>query len=85
MFKGNTTVTTNDIVINKLTQILQYLRQGGKKDAKKLKKRGVKGEDEHVEQAQSIQSKYGKLPEADLGYAKKYFFKITFKLLLLLL
>lgn len=34
-------MTTNDIVINKLTQILSYLRHG-KRDAKKLKKKGVK-------------------------------------------
>jgi hypothetical protein len=32
-------MSTNDIVINKLTQILSYLRHGGKKDAKKLKKK----------------------------------------------
>jgi len=32
------TLTTNDIVINKLTQILSYLRQG-KREAKKLKKK----------------------------------------------
>lgn len=31
-------MTTNDIVINKLTQILSYLRQG-RRDAKKLKKK----------------------------------------------
>ena len=36
----STTLTTNDIVINKLTQILSYLRQGmrsGKKSKKKEK------------------------------------------------
>lgn len=33
-----TTLTTNDIVINKLTQILSYLRQG-KREMKKLKKK----------------------------------------------
>ena len=33
-----TTLTTNDIVINKLTQILSYLRQG-KRELKKLKKK----------------------------------------------
>ncbi|XP_074649782.1 protein Red-like [Tubulanus polymorphus] len=50
-----TTLTTNDIVINKLTQILSYLRQG-KRDKKKLKK-GVKGkEDEKIKE---------KLPGAD--------------------
>lgn len=34
----STSVTTNDIVINKLTQILSYLRQDGKKDKKQKKK-----------------------------------------------
>ena len=37
--KANATLTTNDIVISKLTQILSYLRHGGKRDAKKLKKK----------------------------------------------
>lgn len=36
--EATTTLTTNDIVINKLTQILSYLRQG-RRDAKKLKKK----------------------------------------------
>ena len=36
--QSTTTLTTNDIVINKLTQILSYLRQG-RRDAKKLKKK----------------------------------------------
>ena len=38
--ENNATLTTNDIVINKLTQILSYLRHG-KRDAKKLKKKGL--------------------------------------------
>ena len=37
-------MTTNDIVINKLTQILSYLRHG-KRDAKKNKKKLVKNEE----------------------------------------
>ena len=40
-------MSTNDIVINKLTQILSYLRQG-KREAKKLKKKEkgkLKGEE----------------------------------------
>ena len=37
--ESNTSLTTNDIVINKLTQILSYLRHG-KRDAKKNKKKG---------------------------------------------
>ncbi|XP_067664128.1 protein Red-like [Haliotis asinina] len=36
--EATTTLTTNDIVINKLTQILSYLRQG-KRETKKLKKK----------------------------------------------
>ena len=36
--KATTTLTTNDIVINKLTQILSYLRQG-RRESKKLKKK----------------------------------------------
>lgn len=35
--QGQATLTTNDIVINKLAQILSYLRQGSK-SSKKLKK-----------------------------------------------
>ncbi|XP_071124419.1 protein Red-like [Mytilus edulis] len=35
---STTTLTTNDIVINKLTQILSYLRQG-RRESKKLKKK----------------------------------------------
>jgi IK cytokine len=40
---SNITLSTNDIVINKLTQILAYLRHG-KKDAKKLKKKTMQVE-----------------------------------------
>ena len=36
--QATTTLTTNDIVINKLTQILSYLRQG-RRESKKLKKK----------------------------------------------
>ena len=38
IFQATTTLTTNDIVINKLTQILSYLRQG-RRESKKLKKK----------------------------------------------
>lgn len=38
-------MTTNDIVINKLVQILSYLRHG-KRDARKLKKKGILKSDE---------------------------------------
>lgn len=40
--EATTTLTTNDIVINKLTQILSYLRQG-RRESKKLKKLKEKG------------------------------------------
>lgn len=40
-------MTTNDIVINKLTQILSYLRHG-KRDARKQKKTGLKTEEADV-------------------------------------
>lgn len=45
-------MTTNDIVINKLTQILSYLRHS-KKDAKKGKKKGDEKEDEPVVETRS--------------------------------
>lgn len=48
MFQSNTSLTTNDIVINKLTQILSYLRHG-KRDVKKNKKKTVKSEIETEE------------------------------------
>lgn len=37
-FQNQSTVTTNDIVINKLTQILSYLRQGVRANKKNKKK-----------------------------------------------
>lgn len=37
--QAQTTLSTNDIVINKLTQILSYLRQGMRVSGKKGKKR----------------------------------------------
>ena len=43
MVQSNSSVTTNDIVINKLTQILSYLRHG-KRD-KKNKKKPTKSEE----------------------------------------
>jgi len=39
--QSTTTLTNNDIVINKLTQILSYLRQG-RRDRKKRKDKGRK-------------------------------------------
>ena len=41
-------MTTNDIVINKLTQILSYLRHG-KRDAKKNKKKSAKPDDNEAQ------------------------------------
>ncbi|XP_060533058.1 protein Red [Cylas formicarius] len=51
-FELTTMLTTNDIVINKLTQILSYLRQGSRK--KNKNKRGVSDtkEDEKEEEAE---------------------------------
>lgn len=45
------TLTTNDIVINKLAQILLYLRQGGKgkKNKRRDKDKPLLQEDEHIE------------------------------------
>lgn len=59
-------MTTNDIVINKLTQILSYLRHG-KRDSKKIKKKGVKPDEAETVQ---IDPK-----SASLGYLNKKKFK----------
>ena len=50
---SSSTLTTNDIVINKLVQILSYLRQSGsgKKDLKKLKKAGLPISKPSIEEA----------------------------------
>lgn len=45
--ESTTTMTNNDIVINKLTQILSYLRQG-RRDRKKRKDRGKTKDDEKM-------------------------------------
>lgn len=47
-FELTTTLTTNDIVINKLTQILSYLRQGNRKNKKN--KRGLPEPREPIEE-----------------------------------
>lgn len=57
-----TTLTTNDIVINKLTQILSYLRQGMR--GKKLKKK-EKGKNKAFDDAQRQR---GKLPNMESIY-----------------
>ncbi|KAI1902946.1 hypothetical protein AGOR_G00021570 [Albula goreensis] len=54
--EAQTTLTTNDIVISKLTQILSYLRQGTRNKKMKKKEKGVQGKlDER------------KAPEADMS------------------
>nr|XP_058968623.1 protein Red-like [Pocillopora verrucosa] len=54
------TLTTNDIVINKLTQILLYLRQGTRGGKKIKKKDKAKEKDKNDKQGQRIRA-----PEAD--------------------
>jgi IK cytokine len=54
--ESHSTLTVNDIVINKLTQILSYLRQG--KASKKMKKK-----DKGPQHVKEVQRK--KLPGAD--------------------
>ena len=53
----SSTVSTNDIVINKLVQILSYLRQSGKKDSKKMKKK----------KADELEEKKAEAPTVDIG------------------
>lgn len=43
-FQAQTTLTTNDIVISKLTQILSYLRQGTRNKKLKKKDKGISWE-----------------------------------------
>jgi len=77
--EATTTLTTNDIVINKLTQILSYLRQG-RREAKKLKKKekgrikeGGDGEKNHPKMADD--SIYGEIgdynPAVEKGKEKE--------------
>ncbi|KAJ8985192.1 hypothetical protein NQ317_018221 [Molorchus minor] len=54
-FELTTTLTTNDIVINKLTQILSYLRQGNRKNKKN--KRGLPETSKDYEQAEEYDGK----------------------------
>lgn len=44
-FQAQTTLTTNDIVISKLTQILSYLRQGTRNKKLKKKDKGRRGKE----------------------------------------
>ncbi|KAF7271805.1 hypothetical protein GWI33_015351 [Rhynchophorus ferrugineus] len=50
-FELTTTLTTNDIVINKLTQILSYLRQGNRK--KNKNKRGINDSKEYEKEEEA--------------------------------
>ncbi|XP_076446295.1 protein Red-like [Babylonia areolata] len=68
-----TTLTTNDIVINKLTQILSYLRQG-KRELKKLKRKEkgkLKEEDKPRDKGAPLEdSIYGEIGEYLPSFAK---------------
>lgn len=68
-----TTLTTNDIVINKLTQILSYLRQG-KRELKKLKRKEkgkLKDEDKPRDKGAPLEdSIYGEIGEYLPTFAK---------------
>jgi len=69
--QATTTLTTNDIVINKLTQILSYLRQG-KREAKKLKKK-EKGKLKEEEKARTMaldDSIYGEIGDYEPQFAR---------------
>ncbi|XP_025087492.1 protein Red-like isoform X1 [Pomacea canaliculata] len=72
-FEATTTLTTNDIVINKLTQILSYLRQG-KRELKKLKKKekGKLKDDEKPKEKTlgADDSIYGEIGEYMPSFAK---------------
>ncbi|XP_005097333.1 protein Red isoform X2 [Aplysia californica] len=69
--QATTTLTTNDIVINKLTQILSYLRQG-KREAKKLKKKekGKLKEEEKARITALDDSIYGEIGDYEPSFAK---------------
>ncbi|CAL1536847.1 unnamed protein product [Lymnaea stagnalis] len=68
---ATTTLTTNDIVINKLTQILSYLRQG-KREAKKLKKKekGKLKEEEKARITAMDDGIYGELGDYEPSFNK---------------
>ncbi|XP_059151549.1 protein Red-like [Physella acuta] len=68
---ATTTLTTNDIVINKLTQILSYLRQG-KREAKKLKKKekGKLKEEEKARITAMDDSIYGEIGDYEPSFNK---------------
>ncbi|KAH9489790.1 hypothetical protein Btru_036554 [Bulinus truncatus] len=68
---ATTTLTTNDIVINKLTQILSYLRQG-KREAKKMKKKekGKIKEEEKTKISAGDDSLYGEIGDYEPAFNK---------------
>lgn len=68
---ATTTLTTNDIVINKLTQILSYLRQG-RRESKKLKKKekGKLKEEEKAKQAGADDNIYNDIGDYLPSYNK---------------
>lgn len=72
--EATTTLTTNDIVINKLTQILSYLRQG-RRDARKLKKKEkgkLKGDDDKQPKVtQDEDGIYGDIGDYNPTYNRK--------------
>ncbi|KAL3880967.1 hypothetical protein ACJMK2_033168 [Sinanodonta woodiana] len=70
--EATTTLTTNDIVINKLTQILSYLRQGRRdmKKSKKLKEKGKLKDDEKSKLPGHDDSIYGEIGDYAPGLMK---------------
>ncbi|XP_067134833.1 protein Red isoform X1 [Centruroides vittatus] len=60
-FESQTTLTTNDIVINKLTQILSYLRQGLANKRAKKKDKGKMKEEEKGKSKPADDSIYGEI------------------------
>lgn len=62
-FESQTTLTTNDIVINKLTQILSYLRQGLANKRAKKKEKGKMKEEEKGKSKPVDDSIYGEIGE----------------------
>lgn len=70
-FESQTTLTTNDIVINKLTQILSYLRQGLHNKKGKKKEKGKTKEDEKTRPKIADDSIFGDIGEYMPSLEKK--------------
>lgn len=62
--EATTTLTTNDIVINKLTQILSYLR-AGRRESKKMRKK-EKGKLKDEDKTKQVGADEGIYPEVDV-------------------